>query len=98
MCGWGAGVPGCFVGGEVGPEGRGEAGGDYDGAAGIEGGEGGGEEAVDVENGDYEDSAVSGGEVVGCADVGWRMVRRDWGGVGFWGGPTYSLRREDFGV
>lgn len=35
VCGWGAGVPRCFVGDEVGPERGGEAGGDYDAAAGV---------------------------------------------------------------
>lgn len=63
------GVPSGFVGCKVGPEGRGEASGDNDGAAGIEGCERRGEEAVDVEDGEYEDRAVVGGEVVGCAYV-----------------------------
>lgn len=49
---------------------------------------------MDVENGDYEHSAVMEGEVVGCADVGWRDGEES---VGVFGGETYSLMQEDFG-
>lgn len=59
-CGDG-GVPVCFVGGEVVPEfGGGEFHRDDDGAAGVEGGEEAGEEAVDVEEGHHEEGAIGG--------------------------------------
>lgn len=63
-------VPIRFVGGEVVPEFTGGEFRRHDyAAAGEEGGEEGGEEAVHVEEGHDEEGAVSGGEVVGVADV-----------------------------